>query len=184
MDSPELPCNTCLGEAHLCGCRRHFVVRDWVTDFTSHWGVQFVNLNSLSRSAHPRPFTYGLETIPPLVFHLLHSVQFSSVQSLNHVQLFATPWMVACQASLSITNSWCLLKLMPIELVMPSSHLILCCPLLLLPPIPPSIRVFFNGSTLHMRWPKYRCISFMQFPKLPCLLQKPSDLFGIYYPNK
>ena len=68
--------------------------------------------------------------------------QFSSVQSLNHVRLFATPWMAACQASLSITNSWSLLKLVSIELVMPSNHLILCCPLLLLPSIFPSIRVF------------------------------------------
>ena len=77
----------------------------------------------------------------------------SSVQSLNCVQLFATPWITACQASLSITNSWSLPKLMSNESVMPSSHLILCCPLLLLPPIPPSIRVFSNESTPHMRWP-------------------------------
>ena len=80
---------------------------------------------------------------------------FSSVQLLSHVQLFAIPWITACQASLSITNSQSLPKLMPIELVMPSSHFILCRPLLLLPPIPPSIRVFSNESTLHMRWPKY-----------------------------
>ena len=72
----------------------------------------------------------------------------------------ATPWFAACQASLSITNSWSLLKLMPIESVMPSSHLILCGPLLLLPPIPPSIRVFSNESTLRMRWPKYWSFSF------------------------
>ena len=78
-----------------------------------------------------------------------------SVQSLSHVQLFATPWIAACQASLFITNSRSIPKLMSIESVMPSSHLILCCPLLLLPPIPPSIRVFSNESTLHMRWPKY-----------------------------
>ena len=70
---------------------------------------------------------------------------FSSVQSLSHVWLFMTPWIAARQASLSITNSWHLLKLMSIESVMPSSHLILCCPLLLLPPIPPSIRVFSSG---------------------------------------
>ena len=88
------------------------------------------------------------------------SYLFSSVQSLSRVRLFATPWIAACQASLSITNSWSLLKLMPIEAVMPSSHLILCCPLLLLPPIPPSIRVFSNESTLHMRWPKYWSFSF------------------------
>ena len=79
--------------------------------------------------------------------------QFSSVQSLSHVRLSATPWIVARQASLSITNSRSLPKLMSIESVMPSSHLILCHPLLLLPPIPPSSRVFSNESTLHMRWP-------------------------------
>ena len=83
------------------------------------------------------------------------SLFFSSVQLLSRVRLFATPWIAAFQASLSITNSRSLLKLMPIESVMPSSHLILCHPLLLLPPIPPSIRVFSSESTLHMRWPKY-----------------------------
>ena len=92
------------------------------------------------------------------------SVQFSSVQSLSHFRLFVTPWIAACQASLSITNSWSLLKLMPIELVMPSSHLIFCHPLLLLPPIPPSIRVFSNESTLRMRWPKYWSFSFSISP--------------------
>ena len=81
--------------------------------------------------------------------------QFRSVQPLSHVRLLATPWIAACQASLSITNSQSLLKLMSIESVMPSSHLIFCSPRLLLPPIPPSIRVFSNESTLHMRWPKY-----------------------------
>ena len=83
------------------------------------------------------------------------SVQFSSVQSLSRVRLFATPWIAARQASLSITISRSSLKLTSIESVMPSSHLILCHPLLLLPPIPPSIRVFSNESALHMRWPKY-----------------------------
>ena len=87
-----------------------------------------------------------------------------SVQSLSRVRLFATPWITAHQASLSITNSRNLLKLMPIELAMPSSHLILCRPLLLLPPIPPSIRVFSNESTLHMRWPKYWSFSFSISP--------------------
>ena len=79
----------------------------------------------------------------------------SSVQSLSRVRLFAIPWIAACQASLSIINSRSLPKLMSIQLVMPFRHLILCHPLLLLPPIPPSIRVFSNESTLHMRWPKY-----------------------------
>ena len=82
-------------------------------------------------------------------------IQFSSVQSLSHVWLFATPWTTAYQASQSITNSQSPLKPMPIELVMPSNHLILCRPLLLLSSIFPSIRVFSNESTLHMRWPKY-----------------------------
>ena len=82
------------------------------------------------------------------------SVQLSSVQSLSRVRLFATPRIAACQASLSITNSWSSLRLTSIESVMPSSHLILCRPLLLLPPIPPSIRVFSNKSTLLMKWPK------------------------------
>ena len=81
--------------------------------------------------------------------------QFSSVQSLSRVWLFATPWIAAHQASLSITDSQGLFKLMSIELVMPSSHLILGHPLLLLPPIPPSIRVFSNESTLCTRWPEY-----------------------------
>ena len=87
-------------------------------------------------------------------------IKFSSVQSLSCVRLFATPRIAAHQASLSITNSWSLLKVMSIESVMPSSHLILCRPLLLLPPIPPSIRVFSNESTLHTRWPKYWSFSF------------------------
>ena len=79
----------------------------------------------------------------------------SSVQSLSRVRVFATPWIAARQASLSITNSWSSPRLMSIESVMASSHLILCHPLLLMPPIPPSIRVFSNESTLLMRWPKY-----------------------------
>ena len=83
------------------------------------------------------------------------TVLFSSVHSLSRVQLFATPWIAACQASLPITSSWSSPRLTSTESVMPSSHLILCRPLLLLPPIPPSIRVFSNESTLCMRWPKY-----------------------------
>ena len=90
--------------------------------------------------------------------------RFSSVQLLSRVRLSATPWIIACQASLSITNSQSLLRLMPIESMMPSSHLILCCPLLLLPSIPPSIRVFSNESTLHMRWLKYWSFSFSISP--------------------
>ena len=96
------------------------------------------------------------------------SVHFNSVQSLSPVWLFATPWtatpLAACQANLSITNSQSLLKLMSIKSVMPTSYLILCHPLLLLTPIPPSIRVFPNESTLHMRWPKYWTFSFSITP--------------------
>ena len=79
----------------------------------------------------------------------------SSAQLLSRVRLFVTPWTAAHQASLSITNSWSLLKLMSIESVMPSNHLILCCPLLLPPSVFPSIRVFSNESVLRIRWPKY-----------------------------
>ena len=88
------------------------------------------------------------------------SVQFSSVQSLSHVRLFATPWTTARQASLSIINSWSPPKPMSIESVMPSNHLILCRPLLLLPSIFPSIRVFSNESALRIRWPKCWSFSF------------------------
>ena len=91
-------------------------------------------------------------------------LQFSSVQLLSRVRLFATPWITARQASLSITNSRSSLKLTSIKSVMPSSHLILCRPLLLLPPIPPSIRVFSSESTLHMTWPKYWSFSFSIIP--------------------
>ena len=96
-------------------------------------------------------------------------IQFSSVQSLSCVRLFAVPWIAARQASLSITNSQSSPKLISIELVMPSSHLILCHPLLLLPPLPPSIRVFSNESTLPMRWPKYWSFSFsiISFQRTP-----------------
>ena len=104
-------------------------------------------------------------------------VQFSSVQSLSRARLLATPWIAAHQAFLSITNSQSLLRLMSIESVMPSSHLILCRPLLLLPPIPPSIRFFSNESTLHMRWPKYwsfhlSIIPSKEIPGLKPLLKK------------
>ena len=90
--------------------------------------------------------------------------QFSSVELLSHVRLFATPWATAPQASLSITNSRSLPKLMSIEPVMPSNHLILCHPLLLLPSIFPGIRVFSNGSALCIRWPKYWSFSFSISP--------------------
>ena len=88
----------------------------------------------------------------------------SFIQLLSHVQLFATPWTAACQASLSVTNSQSLFKLMLIEPVLPSNHLILCCPLLLLPSIFPNIRIFSNESALHIRWPKYWSFSFSISP--------------------
>ena len=90
--------------------------------------------------------------------------QFSPVQSLSCVQLFATPWTAAHLASLSITSSWSLLKLVSIELVMPSKHLVLCCPLLPLPSIFPSIRLFSSESVLHIRWPKYWSFNFSISP--------------------
>ena len=100
-----------------------------------------------------------------LLFHLTQSCKaFSSVQPLSRVRLFATPWTAARQASLSITNSQSSPKLMCIESAMPPSHLILCRPLLLLPPIPPSIRVFSNESAIRMRWPKYWSFSFTFSP--------------------
>ena len=99
-----------------------------------------------------------------ITLYLVTPVCFSSVQLLSHVRLFATPWTAACQAFLSITSSWSLLKLMSIESVMPSNHLILCCPLLLLPSIFPSIRVFSNELALHIRWPKYWSFSFSISP--------------------
>ena len=111
-------------------------------------------------------------------------IQFSSVQSLSHVRLFATPWIAALQASLFITNCWSLPKSMSIELVMPSNHLILCHPLLLLPSIFPGIRVFSNESALHIRWPKYWSFSFNispsnEHPGLICFRMDWLDLLAV-----
>ena len=99
-----------------------------------------------------------------MLHNSVNQLAISSVQSLSHVQLSVTPWTAALQSSLSITNTQSLLKLMSIELVMPSNHLILCRPLLLLPSIFPSIRVFSNKSALHIRWPKYWSFSFSISP--------------------
>ena len=112
-------------------------------------------------------------------------LSFSSVQSLSRIQLFATPWIAARQASPSITNSWSSLRLKSIESVMPSSHLILCRPLLLLPPIPPSIRVFSNESTLRMRWPKYWSFSFSIIPskEIPGLISLQSKGLSRVFSN-
>ena len=110
-------------------------------------------------ATHTRIFTWKIPwTVEP------GWLQYSSVQLLCRVRFFATPWTTACQASLSITNSWSLLKLMSIELVMPSNHLILCCPLLLPPSIFPSIEVFSNESALRIMWPKYWSFSFSLSP--------------------
>ena len=148
-------------EELLSHCRNSLVIvmKDWV--MVKHW-VMVRKYSVVSRTCYwHSPGHYGKTTgwythhfhphLWMVEFPYFPGIQFSSVQSLSHVWLFATPWIAACQASLSITNSQSLLKPMSIELVMPSSHLILCRPLLLLPPIPPSIRVFSNESTLHMR---------------------------------
>ena len=115
---------------------------------------------------------------------LQYYIFISSVQSLSHVQLFVTPWIAAHQAALSITNSWSSLRLTSIESVMPSSHLILCRPLLLLSPVPPSIMVFSNESTIRMRWPKYWSFSFSiipskEIPGLSSFRMDWLDLLGI-----
>ena len=113
---------------------------------------------------HSNPKERQCQRIFKLPHDCTHVIYLQVQFSHSCVWLFATPWIAAHQASLSITNSWSSLKLMSIKLVMPSSHLILCRPLLLLPPIPPSIRVFSNESTLHMRWPKYWSFSFSISP--------------------
>ena len=126
-------------------------------------------------------FSADYATYDCLIYPHNPSIQFSSVQSLSCVRLFETPWIAAHQASLSITNSWSSLRLTSIESVMPSSHLILCRPLLLLPPIPPRIRVFSNESTLHMRWPKYWTFSFNIIPskEIPGLISFRMDFLDL-----
>ena len=120
-----------------------------------------------------------------LTQHGWTSVQFSSVQSLSRVRLFATPRIAARQASLSITNSWSSLSLTSIESMMPSSHFILHRPLLLLPPIPPSTRDFSNESTLCVRWPKYWSFSFSIIPSKehpgPISFRMPQSLEFVNY---
>ena len=128
------------------------------------------NTSLVSGGPSPLHFPFsGLLLLGAQLYNWAHSfhkynIQFSSAQLLSRVRLFATPWIAAHQASLSITNSWSLLKLMPIELVMPSSHLILYRPLLLLSPIPSNIRVFSSESALRMSWPKYWSFSFSISP--------------------
>ena len=118
----------------------------------------YITFLSLISNSLYLPLPHSYIALPPKL------VQFSLVQSLSRVRLFATPWVAAHQASLSITNSQSSLKLTSIESVMPSCHLILCRPLFLLPPVPPSIRVFSSESTLRMRWPKYWSFSFSISP--------------------
>ena len=152
----------------------------WPPYSTSHLAVIYFCLGLIS-TPWMSVFSYKLRTWNKFFFWIsivltlrncqLHWKQLTSlsqlifiVQLLSCVRLFVTPWIAACQASLSITNSRSSLKLTSIKSVMPSSHLILCRPLLLLPPIPPSIRVFSRESTLRMRWPKYWSFSFSIIP--------------------
>ena len=145
-------------------------VRLYVTSMTTvHWILQarileWVGFPFSRESSQPRDQTQVSHIVGRVFTSWVtgkpKSYWLSSVQSLSRVQLFVTPWTTARQTSLSIINSWSLPKPMSIELVMPSSHLILCRPLLLLPPIPASIRVFSNESVLLIRWPKYWSFSF------------------------
>ena len=185
---PVPVCSKCVGEIndkegigslslHLDVFRLkfHLFSNDW------HWKILVMfkimassSLLSVWKPCQPRAWV-------PTFIQEVHRAMFSSVQSLTHVWLFANPWTAAPQASLSITNSWSLLKLMSIESVMPSSHLILCCPLLLLPPTPPSIRVFSSESTLCIRWPKYWSFSFNISPsnEYSGLICFRNDLLGL-----
>ena len=135
----------CDHEGGVCGGRKMSPCNPWRGPF---------NTKSRSKSQRSRSHVLGA----------VFAIHFSSVQSLSHVRLFVTPWTAADQASLSITNSWSLFKLMSIESVIPSNHLILCRPLLLLPSIFPSIRVFSHESVLCIRWPKYWRFSFSISP--------------------
>ena len=151
----------------ICGWRTY--KHDW-NPFKTYWGLFFFNALAFSLSwkmllcALEKKMYSVLIQWSVLYICIIIGLKYlsaSSVQLLSHVQLFATPWTAARQASLSITNR---LKLISIESVMPSNHLILCRPLLLLPPIPPSIRVFSNESVLRIRWPKHWSFSFSISP--------------------
>ena len=151
-------------------CRSWFLIPHvpasscWKPGSVSHWPG--------THPEHPQDSLPCLFMGPAHLSHFIWNWQFSSVQSLSRVWLFAIPWITAPQASLSITSSHSSLRLTSIESVMPSSHLTLCRPLLLLPPIPPSIRVFSNESTLRMRWPNYWSFSFsiIPFKEIPGLI--------------
>ena len=135
-----------------------YPTKDWIP--TAYIGGQNHN-HWTTREVPDMPCNFVVVVVIPS-----HDVpgKFSSVQLLSCLRLFATPWTEACQACLSITNIWSLLKFMSTELEMPSNHLILCCPLTLLPLIFSSIRVFSNESVLHMRWPKYWSFRFSISP--------------------
>ena len=157
LNSHSLPFKVLLISSVQFLSRVWFFVTPWTAarqaslSITNSWSLLILMLiESVMPSNHLIlwvPFSSRLQSFPA-------SVQFSSVQLLCPVQLFVTPWVAACQASLSISNTQSSSKLMCIEWIMPSSHLILCRPLLLLPPIPPSIRVFSIESTVRMRWPQ------------------------------
>ena len=154
--------------------------------FRSTSGIHFYP-PFLQASSHPRwhDMLLGCGRATDLIFLGFFSLtsfslsQFSSLHSLSHIQLFATPWIEACQASLSITNSWSSLKLMPIESVMASNHLILRCPLLLLPSVFPSIRVFSIESALYIRWPKYWSFSINPSSEYSGLISFRNDWFDL-----
>ena len=134
----------------------HGVSKSWTPEL--NWVVATIG----SGQFHSNPKERQCQGIFKLLYNCAHFL--FCFQSLSHVQLFATSWTAACQASLSFTISWSLLKLMSIESVMPSNYLILCYPLLLLPSIFPSIRVFSNELVLRIRWPKYWSFSFSISP--------------------
>ena len=158
---------------HVAACISISLIRYWqilfhcrynhiffLNTFTSRWiyALFWAITNAISVIFHVK----NLCMVICFLFSCVVSVH--SVQPLSYIRLFVTPWIATLQASLSITNSQSLFKLILIELVMPSSQLILCCPLLLLPSILPSIRVFCNESALHIKWPKYRSFSFSISP--------------------
>ena len=157
----RIPWTEELGWPRSIGLQR---VRHDLAHHTHNTATANISCLHIGRLIHGAVFLCTEDTHVSVVVFFSPSVQFSSVQLLSHVRLFVTLWTAARQVSLSITNTRSLLKLMSIELVMPSNHLILCRPLLLLPSVFPSIRVFSNESALHIRWPKYWGFSFSISP--------------------
>ena len=154
MLSSSVKCDNTHSQHSLCA-RHYFKSYVYVISSFSPEEVHEAGPGLTHRILHEETEAWQAYGTPQRITQPGNAVQFSSVQSLSRVRLFATPWTATHQASLSFTNSQSLLRLMSIELEMPSSHLILCLPLLLLPLILPSIRVFSNESVLHIRWPKY-----------------------------